>query len=158
GQYMAALAFTKLFAILPDFGMSYASTLAVSRDRTLAGRFFGSLLGLQALLSLGTLALCLAIGAASFSGVTRLAVLVLSFDLLLKAAQSTLRWLLKGFELFAAESLTLVAERLALLVLGVAVLRAGYGVLGFVVVFALVRTLDTAALYAYAHARVVRLV
>jgi O-antigen/teichoic acid export membrane protein len=158
GQYMAALAFTKLFAILPDFGMSYASTLVVSRDRTLAGRFFGSLLGLQALLSLGTLALCLGLGSISFAGVTRLAVVVLSFDLVLKAVQSTLRWLLKGFELFGVESLTLVAERLALLVLGVGVLRAGHGVAGFVAVFVVVRSLDTTALFAYAHARVVRLV
>ena len=38
GEYSTAFAFVGLFRILPDFGMSYASTLAISRDRSLAER------------------------------------------------------------------------------------------------------------------------
>jgi len=158
GQYSAAFAFVGLFRILPDFGMSYASTLAISRDRSLAARLVGNLLGFQAVLSVLTLALCLGIGRALFEDVTWTAVLVLSADLVLKAVKSTLRWLLKAFELFGTEAISLLAERLLILSLGLASLVAGYGVVGFVLVFALVRLVDSSALYTYIHLRVVRLV
>ena len=156
GQYSAAFAFVGLFRVLPDFGMSYASTLRVSRDRSLAGRVFGGLLGFQALLSCVTVALCLAIGRALFEGVTWFAVAVLSVDLVLKSVKSTLRWLLKGFERFGAEAVSLLLERCALLGLGLASLRAGWGVAGFVLAFAGVRLLDSFGLLAWVHARVMR--
>jgi O-antigen/teichoic acid export membrane protein len=157
GQYSTAMAFVGLFRILPDFGMSYASTIAISRDRSLAGRFVGGLLGFQAVLSVATLALCLGIGRAQYDGVTWLAVAVLSIDLLLKSVKSTLRWLLKALERFGTEAVSLLGERLLLLVLGLGVLMGGRGVVAFVLVFAGVRLLDTAALLAWVHARVVPL-
>lgn len=157
GQYSAAYAYVGLFRILPDFGMSYASSLAISRDHAAAARLLGNLLGFQAVLSVLTLALCLGLGAALFDGVTWVAVVVLSLDLLLKSIKSTLRWLLKSFERFGAEALSLLAERSAILGLGGAALLLGYGVTGFVVVFAGVRLLDTAALTTWVHARVLRL-
>lgn len=157
GQYSTAFAFVGLFRILPDFGMSYASTLAISRDRSVAGRMLGGLLGFQAVLSVVTLALCLGIGAALYEGVTWFAVAVLSVDLILKAVKSTVRWLLKALERFGAEAVSLVAERAALLVLGLASLFGGYGVPGFVLAFVAVRIVDTAALTAYVHRRVLPL-
>ncbi len=157
GQYGAASAFVGLFRILPDFGMSYASTLAISRDRSLASKLGGNLLGFQVVLSALTLALALGVGRVLFEGVTWTAVVVLSADLVLKALQSTLRWLLRGFERFGAEAVTLLAERVALLVQGLLVFRLGYGVVGFVLVFLVVRAADTSGLYAFVHARVARL-
>jgi len=154
GQYSAAFAYVGLFRMLPDLGMSYASTLAISRDRSQALRLVSNLLGFQAVLSVVTLALCLSLGRALFEGVTWTAVLVLSLDLVLKAVKSTLRWLLKSFERFGAEAVSLAIERVAILVLGIAALRAGYGVVGFVLVFALVRIFDTAGLALWVRARV----
>jgi O-antigen/teichoic acid export membrane protein len=157
GEYSTAFAFVGLFRILPDFGMSYASTLEISRDRSRAQHLLSHLLGFQAVLSLLTLALCLGIGRARYDGVTWLAVVVLSLDLVLKALKSTLRWLLKSLERFGVEALSLLFERLAILLLGVVALRAGHGVVGFVLVFLVVRLVDTAALFAYVQARVLRL-
>jgi O-antigen/teichoic acid export membrane protein len=154
GEYSAAFAFVGLFRILPDFGMSYASTLQVSRDRTLAGRIFGGLLGFQAVLSVLTVVLCLAIGRVLFRGDTWFAVVVLSADLILKSVKSTLRWLLKGFERFGAEAASLLLERSALLAFGVWSLRSGWGLPGFVLVFAGVRLADSSGLLAWVHARV----
>src|SRR5687767_2310190 len=85
GVFSAALAFVGLFRILPDFGMSYASTLDISRDRTLASRLVGNLLGLQVLLSALTLLLCLGLGRFLYEGEFWLAVAVLSVDLLAKS-------------------------------------------------------------------------
>lgn len=145
------------FRILPDFGMSYASALAISRDRGVAARLMGNLLGFQALLSLLTLGLCLAIGYALFRSNVWWAVAILSLDLVLKSLKSTLRWLLKAFESFGTEAASLLIERLLLLGSGSLVLLAGGGVIGFVLVFAAVRLLDTSGLYAWIHRRTVPL-
>ena len=157
GQYQAAFAFVGLFRILPDFGMAYAATLAISRDRSRAESLVGSLLGFQLVLSLGTLALCLALGAWRYEGVTWLAVVVLSFDLVLKAIKTTLRWVLRGLERFGVESLSLLVERSLLLGLGALSLWRGWGVAGFVLVFVGVRLLDTLGLFSYVRRRVLPL-
>lgn len=157
GQYSTAFAFVGLFRLLPDFGMSYASTLAISRDRSIASRTAANLLGFQAVLSAVTLAVCLGLGRALYEDVTWIAVLVLSFDLVLKVLKATLRWLLKGLERFGAEAVSLLLERTAILALGTASLATGGGVVGFVLAFAAVRLLDTAGLAAYIHARILPL-
>ncbi len=146
-----------LFRILPDFGMAYASTLAISRDRSRALQLTGGLLGFQFWLSILTLGLCLAIGSRLYHGVTWSAVVVLSLDLVLKAVKGTLRWLLKSLERFGVEAVSLLAERALILALGIWSLRAGYGVIGFVAVFAVVRILDVAGLAAFVNARVLPL-
>jgi len=157
GAYSAAFAFVGLFRILPDFGMSYASTLATSRDRSRAAGLFGNLLGFQLVLSVLTLALCLGVGRLRYDGVLWTAVLVLSFDLILKSLKSTLRWLLKSHERFGAEAVSLLLERGLLLGLGAASLLAGGGVVGFVLVFAVVRAIDTTGLLAWVGRRVLAL-
>jgi O-antigen/teichoic acid export membrane protein len=157
GEYSTAFAFVGLFRILPDFGMSYASTLDISRDRSVAQRLVGGILGFQIVLSLVTIALCLGLGATRYSGVTWFAVVILTVDLVLKAVKSTLRWLLKGLERFGTEAISLLVERTLLLVLGVLVLVSGRGVPGFVLVFVAVRLVDTAALVAYVQRRVLTL-
>jgi O-antigen/teichoic acid export membrane protein len=137
--------------------MSYASTLAISRDRSQAQRLVGGLLGFQAALSLATIALCLAVGATRYGGVTWFAVVVLTFDLVLKSVKSTLRWTLKGLERFGIEAVSLLFERTLLLVLCLGVLKAGHGVHGFVLAFLAVRLVDTTALVAYVQRRVLPL-
>jgi O-antigen/teichoic acid export membrane protein len=146
-----------LFRILPDFGMSYASTLAISREPSAAQRLAAGLLGFQTVLSVLTLALCLGIGRVLYDGVIWSAVVILAIDVLLKALKTTLRWLLKALERFGVEALSLLAERLLILGLGAAALLLGYGVVGFALVFAAVRLLDAALLYLYVSARVVPL-
>jgi O-antigen/teichoic acid export membrane protein len=157
GVYSAAFAFVGLFRILPDFGMSYASTLAISRDRSRAAGLAGNLLGFQLVLSILTLALCLGLGRLRYDGVLWTAVLVLSFDLVLKSLKSTLRWLLKSHQHFGTEAASLLLERSLLLGLGTASLAAGGGVVGFVLVFAGVRALDTTGLLLWVHRRVLAL-
>ena len=157
GEYSTAFAFVGLFRLLPDFGMSYASTLAISRDPSAASRTASNLLGFQAVLSVLTLAACLGIGRALYDGVTWIAVLVLSVDLVLKVLKSTLRWLLKALERFGVEAVSLMVERTAILVLGAGSLMTGGGVVGFVLAFAAVRLVDTFGLAAYMNARVLPL-
>jgi O-antigen/teichoic acid export membrane protein len=157
GQYSTAFAFVGLFRILPDFGMAYAATLDISRDRSRAQALLGNLLGFQAALSALTLVLCLGIARLLYDGVIWIAVVVLSVDLLLKVLKGTLRWLLKGLERFGAEALSLLTERLAILVFASAALLTGQGVLGFVLAFAALRIVDVAALALWIHARVLPL-
>jgi O-antigen/teichoic acid export membrane protein len=154
GVYRTAFAFVGLFRLLPDLGMSYASTLSISRDRSLARSLIGNLLGLQGVLSVLTLLLAWLIGARLFDAVTWLAIAVLTVDLLLKSVKSTLRWLLKGFERFGTEALSLVIERAALLGAALASLLWGGGVLGFVLAFVAVRFFDTLGLGVFVTKRV----
>jgi O-antigen/teichoic acid export membrane protein len=146
-----------VFRVLPDFGMAYASTLAISRDRSVAHRLTGGILGFQAVLSVLTLVLCLLAGRRLYDGVAWAAVAILSVDLIFKSLKGTLRWVLKALERFDAEAISLLAERALLLVIGVAVLASGRGVIALCVVFAVVRLLETTAVGAYIHARVLRL-
>jgi O-antigen/teichoic acid export membrane protein len=137
--------------------MAYASTLAISRDRSVADRLTGGILGFQAVLSVLTLALCLFFGRLLYDGVPWAAVAILSVDLIFKSLKGTLRWVLKALERFDAEAISLLAERALLLVLGVAVLASGRGVIALCVVFAVVRLVETLGVGAYIHARVLRL-
>lgn len=157
GQYGTAYAFVAIFRVFPDFGMAYASTLEISRDRTRAGRLTGGLLGLQAALSVATVALCLWLGSRLYGGVTFVAVALLSVDLVMKALKNTLRWLLRGLGHYRVEATSLLLERGLLLACGLASLLGGFGVVGFVAVFAVVRSLDSGGLAAYVNARLLPL-
>jgi O-antigen/teichoic acid export membrane protein len=154
GHYSTAFAFVGLFRLLPDLGMSYASTIEISRERSLVLPLVGNVLGFQVVLSIITLALCLSIGS-RYDGVVWYAVVALSIDLVLKAIKNTLRWLLKSHQLFGTEAVTLLAERVLLFIAGVWALLSGRGVVGFVLAFVIVRLFDVTALFAYVRARVV---
>lgn len=161
GAYSAALAFVGIFRVLPDFGMAYASTLEVSRDRTIAARVAGNLLAFQFLLAGLTVALCLSLGLLVFGGdghrVTLLAIAILAPDLVLKSVKTTVRWLLKGVQRFEVEAVSLAAERSALLACGFLVLNAGQGALAFVATFVAVRLAGTLGLWAYVTRHVIPL-
>ena len=157
GYFTTGLAFVGVFRVLPDFGMAYASTLAISRDRSLAERLTGGMLAFQAVLSVITLAACLLAGRRLYEGVAWAAVAILSVDLIFKSLKGTFRWVLKAQERFDVEAVSLLAERALLLGLGVAVLASGRGVVALCVVFAAVRLLEAVALAGYIHWRVLPL-
>jgi O-antigen/teichoic acid export membrane protein len=159
GIFNVAQRVSTLFELLPDCGMAYASTLAISRDRSQARGLMPNVLGLQLLLSLDTVLACVVV-ALLFYGhkpVLRDAILVMAGALVFKAFKNTLRWLLRGFEMFGTEAASLVVERLLTLVVAIGAVRVGYGVLGFVLAIALVRLADMAALFGYVSWRVVPL-
>jgi len=157
GTFSAALAFVGLFRILPDLGMAYASTLQIARDLDRAEQLAGNLLGLQAVLSVITLALCLGLGVLRYDNPAFALVALLCLDTLFKAAKGTLRWLLKAFEHFGVEALSLVGERLALVAGVLVALSTGGGLIAIGLAFALVRGLDAFVLGVYVRARLVPL-
>jgi O-antigen/teichoic acid export membrane protein len=158
GVWTVASRFVGFFRVLPDFGMAYASTLEISRDRSVAARLTNGLLGFQGTLSVATIALCSGIGWYLFHGSAAfIPVAILSVDLVLKAIKATLRFLLKSLERFDVEALSLLAERLALLGLGTWVLVSRRSVVDFVLLFVAVRLADAAGLWAFISRRVVRL-
>lgn len=159
GEYRTALAFVGLFRLLPDLGMSYALTIEISRDRGQASRLIGNLLGFQVVLSALTLTACLSIAAWLYreGDATSTIVAVLAVDLLLKAFKSTIRWLLKSYEFFGVEAVSLTAERCVLLLVGFAVLHSGSGAFAFALVFLAVRLPDVVVLLTYVSRRVLPL-
>jgi O-antigen/teichoic acid export membrane protein len=157
GQYGTAMAFVGLFRVLADLGMPTASTLAASREPGSAARSYGNLLGLQAVLCGLAVAACLLVGRRLYEGVTWLAVVLLCGELVARAAQTTLRWVLRVFGRFGVEAVAMSAERLLTLVLGVAVLLAGGGVPGLVAAFVAVRAANAVGLLAWVRGNVLPL-
>ena len=92
GYFTTGLAFVGVFRVLPDFGMAYASTLAISRDRSVAERLTGGILGFQALLQRRHPRRLPAGRGRLYDGVAWAAVAILSVDLIFKSLKGTLRW------------------------------------------------------------------
>lgn len=143
GIFSFALAFVGLFQILPDFGIGYANTIEVARDKTKAKRYFCNSLGLQILLGLITLIIIyIIINLTEKSSTTRLTVYILSGAMLLKSFKTTFRWIFKSFERFDYEALTLSIERSLTFALCILALVLGKSLVPFVCVFMGARLID----------------
>lgn len=143
GVFSFALAFVGLFQILPDFGIGYANTIEVARDKTKAKDYFCNSLGLQILLGLITFGIIyIIINLTEKSSTTRLTVYILSGAMLLKSFKTTFRWIFKSLERFDYEALTLTIERSLTFALCILALVLGKSLVAFVCVFMGARLID----------------
>lgn len=143
GIFSFALAFVGLFQILPDFGIGYANTIEVARDKTKVKNYFSYSLGLQIFLSFLTFAaIVITINITEKDPNTRVIVYILSIAMLLKAFKTTFRWIFKSLENFSFEALTLTIERFLTLSLCFLVLYMGKGLLNFTYAFTISRIVD----------------
>ena len=125
GKYCFALSFVNLFMMLGDWGVSYSTTIKISRDRSTAKFFLGNLLGLQA--ATGILIFTLIALLAWILQLSRDIKLILylqTFVLIAKTYKIGFRWMFKAFERFDLEALTLLIERAANFFVGLCVLIA----------------------------------
>lgn len=143
GIFSFALAFVGLFQILPDFGIGYANTIEVARDKSKAKLYFCNSLGLQIFISLLTLIIIyIIINLTEKSSVTRLTVYVLTGAMLLKSFKTTFRWIFKSYERFDYEALTLTIERVLTFILCLFMLIIRKDLVSFVYVFFVSRVID----------------
>jgi len=151
GRFSFALAFTAIFQLLPDFGVSYASTIEIARDRSKAGFFVGNIVGLQIVTSLATAALIVACTVMAVPPAVQWVVIIAAATMILRTFKLTFRWLLKSFERFDIEAATLVATRTASLVFGWVLLARGGGLVSFVLMLLVVQAVDTVATSLFVH-------
>ncbi|MDP8218993.1 MAG: flippase [Candidatus Theseobacter exili] len=145
GKYCFALSFVNLFMMLGDWGVSYSTTIQISRDRSTAKFFLGNLLGLQA--ATGILIFSLIAFLAwilKLSPNIKLILYLQTFVLIAKTYKIGFRWMFKAFERFDLEAFTLLIERSANFFVGLCVLIAWgqKALVPFVATFLVVKIAD----------------
>jgi O-antigen/teichoic acid export membrane protein len=142
GRFAFALALATILETLMDFGLKEVVTRSVARDRGSARRLVANTFGLKLVFSGAAMALLAAAAVALRPEAdVRLACLVLGASAVLRSYLLTVRHLLNGLERFGLDSLVLVTDRALLLVLGLAALRLGLGLLGLAAAFVAARLL-----------------
>ena len=143
GVFGFAMAFVNIFGCVMEGGLSFVYARAVARDSSLAEKYLGNVLTLQLLFCLAGIVITLV--AINFVNVTpeaRLAVYLFAGAESLRFIKQLYRFVLRTSNRFDIEAVTVTIERVMLLVVGAAVLYAGYGVVGFAWSFLIVRAID----------------
>lgn len=132
GKYAFAVAFTALFAALPDLGLNTMLVRTVARDRSSASKYLGNVAVLRALLAV--LAFCLT-GIGLSVGVwtgriqpdTAPIVWLVAGAVFFASIGNGVRWSFQAFERLEYEAVLSGGESLLMLAGGVLVLVSGYG-------------------------------
>ncbi len=135
GLTLAALAETFF-----DLGMHQVTIRAIARDRASAPRLLHNTLALKAVPTLLVLAVALPfVWLAKTDSQARLVCALMVLSSVPRTYFATVRGVLLGLERFGRDTALVVADRAALLVVGVAALHAGFGLVGLAVAFVVVR-------------------
>ena len=142
GRFSYAVALTTIVETIMDLGLSQVTVRSVARDKGSADRLFPQVLGLKIM--------WVVIGLTVLAAVTPIlrsdpVVITLCYALGLSSAVRsyllTTRGLLQGLQRFDLEALVVVSDRVLLVIIGGAVLWAGYGVYGLAAAFVVSRLL-----------------
>ena len=140
GRFMYALAVATIVETVMDIGLAHVTVRAVARDTAGAPALFRHVLGLKLLWVAAGIVVLLVV-----APLLRHETVVIELCYLLGisgAARSyflTARGFLQGLGRFDLEAVTVVSDRVLLLVIGTATLVAGYGVVGLGVAFVVAR-------------------
>lgn len=159
GIFTFSLAFVFIIEIFVDFGLSELSQRSVTRDKSLAGKYFGNILIWKLIVSsVVFVILILTINLLKSSSEVRFTVYLLGFAHILRSFKSTCRALFRAFERFGLDCLTMYIERLSLLAAGVVVLILGGGLISFASVFLIVRVFDLALTFGILNWKIVKII
>ena len=142
GKFSFALALATIVETLMDIGLGPVTVRTVARNGEGAGTLFRHVLGLKiAWGALGLIALLIAAPLMRGDPTVIRACYLLGISSTIRSYLLSARGLLQGLNRFDLEAITVVADRLLLLVLGVLALVGGYGIYGLSLAFVLARLL-----------------
>ncbi len=142
GKFSFALALATIVETLMDIGLGPVTVRTVARDGKGAGTLFRHVLGLKiAWGAVGLIALLVAAPLMRSDPTVIRACYLLGISSTIRSYLLSARGLLQGLNRFDLEAITVVADRLLLLVLGVLALVGGYGIYGLSLAFVLARLL-----------------
>lgn len=136
GAFMFALGLTGALIIGSGFGTDELTARDVARDHTRAGRYLSNVAAIKvvsALALLGVAALVVAIG--DYSAETRLAVYLVGAGVALEVVARTWQAVFQAYERLDLVSLSVIVQRTLTAIAGIAVLKAGGGVVSASIVF-----------------------
>lgn len=155
GDFSVVLALSTIGEALMDFGIHQVTIRSIARERGRASELFRNSLALKALPGAATF---LALSAFAFWKLDtpdlRNAALLMLASAVLRSYLLTVRGVLQGLEHFADDSIVVVADRLAVLMLGAVAIGLGYGLVGIAAAFLAARCLAVACALAVVHRHV----
>jgi len=142
GRFSYAIALTTIVETLMDIGLGHVTVRGVARERTTATTLFGHVLGLKLVWVAGGLTVLFVVAPLLRPDppLVRL-IYILGVSSAIRSYLLTVRGLLQGLGRFDVEAVTVVADRLLLLVIGTAALASGFGLDGLGVAFVAARGL-----------------
>ncbi len=142
GKFSFAIALATIVETLMDIGLGPVTVRTVARDAENAGPFFRHVLGLKiAWGGLGLLLLLVAVPIIRRDPSVIGACYLMGLSSAIRSYVLSARGLLQGLNRFDLETVTVVADRGLLLLLGTLVLISGFGLLGLSVAFVVARLL-----------------
>jgi O-antigen/teichoic acid export membrane protein len=140
GRFMYALALTTIIETVMDIGLAHVTVRAVARDREAAPALFRHVLGLKVVwIAIGLVLVFLTPPLLRSDRVVIHLCYLLGISSAVRSYFLTARGLLQGMNRFDLEAVTVVSDRVLLLLFGTASLVLGYDVLGLGVAFVLAR-------------------
>ena len=142
GKFSFALALATIVETLMDIGLGPVTVRTVARDGEGAGTLFRHVLGLKiAWGALGLVALLVAAPLMRSDPTVIRACYLMGVSSAIRSYVLSARGLLQGLNRFDLEAITVVSDRLLLLVLSVLALLGGYGIYGLSLAFVLARVI-----------------
>lgn len=142
GKYAFAIAFTSLFMILSDLGLSILSIREIARDTSKAGEYLTNISITKFILSLITIVLIIVtINLMHYPQDTTLAVYIVGGVTVFASFITSFRSVFRAFERMEYEAITRIAERLLIFGSVLPVLFLGYGLIEVVSVMLIAQAL-----------------
>lgn len=142
GKYAFAFAFTSLFIISSDFGLSVLSIREIARDKSKASKYLSSVSSIKAILSLITFALIvIVINLMDYSQDTTRIVYIMGLIVVFSSFTQFFRSIFRAFERMEYEMITRIIEEILVVGAGLTVLFLGYGLIELVSVILIARFL-----------------
>ena len=140
GKFSFALLLGGVFETLMDFGLHQVTIRAVARDRSRASFLLHHTLAIKLLWASGALvALVITANILRPQWDVRVACYLIGGSLVFRSYMLTIRGVLQGLERFGWDAVVVLADRILLLVFGVAALWMGTGLRGLSIAFVLAR-------------------
>lgn len=139
GKYSFTFAFTSLFVVFADFGLSTLTIREIARNREYAGKYLGNISLIKLLLSIITgIFIVISINLLDYPSDTILAVYFAGAYVIVNSFNQFLRAFFRAFEKMEYEAVTRITERILLFIAVASMLHFGYGLVPIISVFFIV--------------------
>lgn len=135
GKYSFALAFSGLFVILSDLGLSILSTREVARNKHIAGKYLGTGAIIKFILSiLAYVLIFITINLMDYPHDTTIVVYIIGLSVILNSLAQFLQSIFRAFEKMEYEAISIIIQKIVVTGGGISILILGYGLIELVLV------------------------
>ena len=133
GKYSFAVAFTALFSVLSDLGLSTLTIRDVARDKSQAGRYLGQVSALKVILAIVTLLLIvIVINVLDYPRETTVAVYIIGASVIINSFTRLFFSITSAFEKMEYEAVIKIIQTIILFSLVLLVIHFNYGLISIV--------------------------